>query len=188
MSQSDPQIPPQAKLVFKGVCFEIWQWEQEMFDGSKAIFERVKPQDSVHVIATVGEKILIQDQQQPTRTENFLSLPGGRCEWGEDPLACGKREFLEETGHASDNWELFLKISPMGRMAWMIYTFIAKDSRRVSEPHLDAGEKIENRLITFEEFLKMDEAPRFRSLAPTLVRARYDAAFRADLHRRIFGK
>lgn len=188
MPQPDLKIPPQAKLVFKGIAFEVWQWEQEMYDGSTAVFERVVAQDSVQVIASVGNKILLQDQEQPHREGKFLSIPGGRCEWGEDPLVCAKREFLEETGYVSDDWELFLSMSPMGRMAWTIYTFIARDCKKVSEPRLDAGEKIDNRLITFDEFLKLENEPRLRSLAPTLIKAQYDPQFRADFHRRIFGK
>jgi len=180
-------MPGDAKLVFKGELFEVWQWQQEMFDGSKAIFERIVGQDSVQVIAVVGSEIMIQDQEQPARVSKFLSLPGGRCEWGEDSLACAKREFLEETGYASDDWELLQNVSPMGKMAWTIYTYIARDCRKVAEPHLDAGEKIENRLISFDEFTKLEDEPRFRSLAPTLIRAQYDGSKRAELQRRIFG-
>lgn len=188
MPQPDPIIPPQAQRVFKGVAFEVWQWEQKMFDGTTATFERVKAQDSVQVIAAVESKILLQDQEQPHRDGKFLSLPGGRCEWGEDPLACAKREFLEETGHTSDHWDLFSSIHPMGRMAWAIYTFMARDCHKIAEPHLDAGERIENRLISFEELLKLDDEPRFRALASVFVRAQYDPSFHADLRRRIFGQ
>jgi ADP-ribose pyrophosphatase len=187
MPQPDHQIPSQAKRVFKGIAFEVWQWEQKMFDGTTAMFERVKAQDSVQVIAAVEGKILLQDQEQPHREGKFQSLPGGRCEWDEDPVVCAKREFLEETGYSSDNWTLFLKISPMGRMAWTIYTFIARDCRKIAEPHLDAGERIENRLIGFEELLKLDNEPRFRSLGPTLIRANYDLEFRSSFKHQIFG-
>ena len=34
-------LPENAKLVFKGVLFDTWQWEQELFDGSYSTFEVV---------------------------------------------------------------------------------------------------------------------------------------------------
>ena len=33
MSKTKP-IPSYAKMVFKGKLFEVWQWEQKMFDGT----------------------------------------------------------------------------------------------------------------------------------------------------------
>ena len=36
------KVPKQAKRVFKGVIFDVYQWEQEMFDGTKEIFEKLK--------------------------------------------------------------------------------------------------------------------------------------------------
>jgi len=53
-------IPSNAKLAFKGVIFEVWQWEQEMFDGTTEIFERIWRLPTVEIIATVGDKILIR--------------------------------------------------------------------------------------------------------------------------------
>ena len=43
-------IPKDARCVFKGVIFEVWQWEQKMFDGSMATFERIKRPDTVVII------------------------------------------------------------------------------------------------------------------------------------------
>ncbi len=68
-------IPLNATIVFKGKIFEVWQWEQALFDGTTATFERLKRPNTAQVIAVVGEKILVVDQQQPD-TKEFISLPG----------------------------------------------------------------------------------------------------------------
>ena len=96
------KLPPHAKLAFKGKIFEVWQWEQEMFDGTTAIFERVKRPNTAQVIPVVGDKILIQTQFQPHEPKPYTALAGGRCDEGEDPLKETQRELLEETGNASD--------------------------------------------------------------------------------------
>ena len=59
------KIPVGAKCVFRGVVFSVWQWKQKMFDGSFAIFEKLKRPDTVNVIAIVGPKILLLKQKQP---------------------------------------------------------------------------------------------------------------------------
>ena len=89
------KLPKNAERVFKGVIFDIYQWEQEMFDGSTETFERILRPDLVCLIATVGDKIMVLDQEQPARPP-FISLPGGRMDMeGETPLDTAKRELRE---------------------------------------------------------------------------------------------
>lgn len=188
MSKVKP-IPPDAKMVFKGKIFEVWQWEQKMYDGSMATFERLKRPDTVQAIVVVGDKILVQQQEQPDSAQPFVSLPGGRVDDGEEPLEAAKRELLEETGYTCDEWTLWKEDDPVGKMDWTIYTFVARHCRKQQEPHLDSGEKISNRLVTFEEFLLLADDPTFRDLEliVPLLRARLDAAEKEKLRKAIFG-
>jgi len=32
-------VPEEAKLVFKGIIYDVYQWEQKMFDGTFSTFE-----------------------------------------------------------------------------------------------------------------------------------------------------
>ena len=132
MSIVHRQIPPHAKRVFEGKLFDVWQWEQEMYDGSKKIFERLKRPNSVQAIAIVGDKIIVQTEEQPDRPEPFRSIPGGRCDGDEDPLLAAKRELLEETGYVSADWELWRERQPVGKIEWTIYTYIARNCTRTS--------------------------------------------------------
>jgi ADP-ribose diphosphatase len=182
-------IPPDAKMVFKGEIFEVWQWEQKMFDGTTAIFERLKRPDTAQIIALVGDKILIQTEDQPDAVTPFISIPGGRIDEGEDPLAGAKRELVEETGYASDDWTLWKEIDPVGKQDWTIYTYIARDCRSDREPHLDAGEKISSRLVSFEEFIALSDEPLFYSpeLVTSFLRMRIDAAKKEEFRKMLFG-
>ncbi len=74
-------------------------------------------------------------------------------------------------------------------MEWEIYTYIARDCKKLGEPHLDAGEKIQTRLIDFEEFLMLSEEPKFRGreLVEMMLRARLDPDEKARLHAAFFG-
>lgn len=159
-SKPRPGLPPNAHLVFKGVIFETWQWEQEMFDGSKATFERIWRCPTVEVIATVGDKILLEEQGQPDKKDN-LNFPSGRADQSEDLLLEAKRELLEETGYQSGDWSVFLKHIKDGKLLQEVRYFIARNCTKVQEPNLDAGEKIRTKLITFDELIALAQEPRF---------------------------
>lgn len=181
------KIPEKAKRVFAGVIFDVYQWEQEMFDGSRMTFEMLKRPNTVEVIPVVGDKILIQEQEQPGSAP-FLSLPGGRVDKNEDSLAAVKREFLEETGYVSENWELWDTVDPYGKMEWTIYSFIARDCRRQQEMHLDIGEKITLKFVSFDEFLALADNPNFYEpqLVPKLLQMRLDPAKLETFRKKLF--
>ncbi|MDD5251749.1 MAG: NUDIX hydrolase [Patescibacteria group bacterium] len=183
-----PGLPPSAKLVFQGVIFEVWQWEQEMFDGTKETFERIWRPPTVEVIATVGDRIILEEQDQPDRHGN-LNFVSGRADKNGDVMAEAKRELLEETGYESDDWELFLKHGLEAKILHDCYYFIARGCRRVREPQLDAGERIETRLISFEELIRLSDEPRFW-VAPQfvnfLLRLQADPQKREEFQKKLF--
>lgn len=182
------KLPPQAKCVFKGVIFDVYQWEQEMFDGSHETFEMLKRPDTVAVITVVGDKILVGEQEQPG-IARFVSLPGGRVEMGEEPLVAAKRELLEETGYASADWEPWFSFEPHQKIEWAVHCYIARAAKKVQEPHLDAGEKITTKLISFDEFIKLSEDDHFwgSKFQATLLHLRLDPAKLAAFKKKLFG-
>lgn len=147
------KIPSHAKRVFKGVIYDVYQWEQELFDGSKATFECLKRPNTVIVIPIAGNTVFYARQEQPNKPP-FLSLFGGTAEDKEAPIETAKRELFEETGFQSNNWKQFKKHSfPSGKISWDIYYFLAFDCQKTGEQELDAGEKIEIRQASMDEFL-----------------------------------
>lgn len=168
-------LPTNAQLVFKGKLYDTYQWEEEMFDGSKATFEMLKRPYNGCVIPVVGNEIMVLEQTQPGKSP-FLSLPGGRCEPGEEPIQAAKRELLEETGYSSDNWELWIKTIPEEKVDWQIYTYIARDCHLKQAAIPDNGERIKTKLLTFEEFLLLSDNPSFRNkdAVTELLRVRLD--------------
>lgn len=155
------KLPENSKLVFKGKRCEIYQWEQELFDGSKVIFENIRRRSSVTIIAVRDGGIVIQNQEQP-RKKAFISVPGGLVDDGEDILTAAKRELLEETGLESSDWQIWKILGSHGYMDWENHLFIARSCRVAGRQNLDAGEKIENVLVNFENFLLLAEDERFR--------------------------
>lgn len=153
--KSKQPIPENAKRVFKGVLFDTYQWEQEMFDGSKAIFEKVKRPDTVVIFPVLPDGRIVLTQQEQPGKEPFIGATGGRVDEGEDILVAAKRELLEESGYEADSFVLWDSQHPTSKIDGVVYTFIAKGLRKVSDLHLDAGEKIKLLTVTLDELIDL---------------------------------
>ncbi len=144
-------LPNNAELAFKGMIFDVYQWPQQMFDGSSHTFEMLKRPDTVSVIAVVEDKILVVDDEQP-HLGSRQSFPGGRVDETDASIeAAAQREIQEETGYSFKNWRLIKVWQPYRKMEWFIYVLLAWDVAAQQEPKLDAGEKITVKHLSFDE-------------------------------------
>lgn len=168
------KIPDNATLVFKGKTFNVYQWEQEMFDGRKKTWERLKRNHSVDIIAISPEnEIYILEEQQPGRPP-FFWLVWGTCEDGEDPMETAKRELLEETGLVSNDWALFWTYTASSRIDHDNHILIARGCVKKQDQSLDeGGELIDFKKLKWEDFLQTVANPKFRVKEFALEALRY---------------
>jgi ADP-ribose pyrophosphatase len=168
------KIPDNAKKVFEGIIFDVYHWEQEMFDGSFATFEALRRKDSVTVVAVADGKIVINKEEQPGRL-SFVACPGGQIDGSDTPQESAMRELLEETALASRDWQEWFTADPWGthKVEWNNYYFISRNCELVGKQSLDNGEKIEVTRVTFDEFLDLRHNKDFRNkdLIPILEKA-----------------
>lgn len=162
-------VPDDAECVFKGVIYDVYQWQQKMYDGSSATFEMLKRPDTLKVIAIHDGKIIITEQEQPG-LGHFYDLPGGRHDRDdEDELEGAKRELLEETGMSFRNWKLIYAKQPAPKIESFFYIFIATDLIATEDQNLDSGEKIEVHLMTFDQVKSMTGKPETRYLPEEIL-------------------
>lgn len=148
-------IPDQAQRVFQGQIFDVYQWPQTMFDGSSETFEMLKRPDTVVVIAVVGDRILVLDDEQP-HAGSRKSFPGGRVDKNDPSIeAAARREVLEETGYGFRHWRLIRVLQPHGKIEWFIYLLLAWDPEAKQAPRPDAGERLRLHELPFEELKEL---------------------------------
>lgn len=149
-------IPRGAKRVFRGVLWEVYHWKQKAFDGTQHTFEGIKGRGSAKILAIANGKIMITKEERVYRKGYYYTLPGGIIDWDERPIDAAKREFLEETGMASKRWtEIYAVDMGSWRAQWNMHFFIVEDYKKVAEPKLDPGERLEVLHMSPKQFLRI---------------------------------
>lgn len=179
-----------AKKVFDGIIFDVYQWQQQLYDGNTATFEMLKRADTVNIIAVTPEKRIVLTKQTQPAKDPFVGMLGGRVDQGELPWDAAKRELLEESGMVSDDWELLVSQQIATKIDWAIFTFIARDCRIEKDQELDGGEKIELMFVEWDQFVEEVTKRGFldQELSMEFLRAKLDPGLMAKYKKQILGE
>ena len=91
---------------------------------------------------------------------------GGDASASEDALEAAKRELLEESGYASDEWTHLLTIPSNATIADnYAYLYCATNCRKVSGQHLDETEFLNVELHSKEEIEELIRTGKFQQMA-----------------------
>ena len=123
--------------------------------------------DYVNVVAMDSDgRFLIFRQNKYGIDGTSFAPVGGYLEPGEDPLAAARRELLEETGYAADDWiDLGHYVVGGNRGIATGYLYLARVARRVAEPDADDLEEMELLLLSRDEVETALKAGEFKVLS-----------------------
>jgi len=135
-----------SREAYRGPAF--WVTTDEVLEPSGIRVRRdvVRHTGSVVVLAVDQESRVLLERQYRHAAGRFLyELPAGRIDEGENALAAGKRELLEETGYSARKWKRILRFwaSP-GFVAETMSLFLARDLRPgAAQPEEDEAIEIQ---------------------------------------------
>lgn len=181
-------IPPSAVRVFTGKIFSVWQWEQELFDGTTTTFERLTRNDYAYVIGVLPDKnILLIKDEQPDR-EPVLTPAGGKVEPGESPAEAATREFKEETGYTIGQLVPWHSYRPSNKIQMQVHAFIGRNISLDAAPTPEGGERITIKTYTFDEFLALGQNDLLRDwlLRIKLLEAQLNPLVRQELMKLLY--
>lgn len=148
--------PPNAKRTFHGHLMDFWQWEQPIYDGTTDIYETVTRPDTVAVIPFLDAKtVLLTRQEQPSKPEPFLDVPGGRVDPGEDLETAVRREMAEETNKTADRWMEWHRLAHRSLFRFEEGLYVATDIRETAAHPAEPDEKIELLPTTWDELVTL---------------------------------
>ncbi len=94
-----------SRYFYHGTIINMRRDEIILPDGKEAHREFVEHPGGVCIAAlTQDDEILLVRQFRYPYGEEVLEIPAGKRDKKEDPLECGKRELLEETGATAENY------------------------------------------------------------------------------------
>ena len=131
--------------LFQGNFLHALRDTVRLPDGAQATREYVVHPGAVVVVPLLegpdGQlHIVLERQYRYPVGQVMVELPAGKLDAGEDPLVCGRRELLEETGYQAREWaragQMHLAIAYSTEV---IHIYFAR-GLSLGERHLDDGE------------------------------------------------
>lgn len=94
-----------SEVLFQGRFLRAIRDTVALPDGGTATREYVIHPGAVVVIPLLDDgRIVLERQFRYPVGQAMVEFPAGKLDAGEDPLACGQRELLEETGYRAREW------------------------------------------------------------------------------------
>ena len=147
-----------SQELFKGRFLHAFRDTVRLPDGGEATREYVVHPGAVVVVPLLQGpdgrlRIVLERQYRYPVGRVMVELPAGKLDAGEDPLVCGQRELLEETGYQAREWaragQMHLAIAYSTEV---IHIYFAR-GLQAGERQLDAGEFLDVFSLTPETLL-----------------------------------
>ena len=145
-----------SETVYRGRLLHAKLDRVRLPDGSESSREYL-----LHPGATVivplfdnGDVLLERQHRYPLRRD-FIELPAGKIDPGEDTLVCAQRELTEETGYRADEWTYLTTQYPcIGYSDERLVYYVARGLTHVGDAP-DQDEFLEILRVPFAEAIAM---------------------------------
>jgi ADP-ribose pyrophosphatase len=134
-----------SRLAFEGVFLRLYVDQVRSADGHVGAREYVRHPGAVMIVPLLdAEHVLLERQFRYPLGRSIVEFPAGKLDAGEPPLACARRELLEETGYTARRWSYLGGLhNAVGYSDEKIEIFLAEDLERGGAATPDAGETLE---------------------------------------------
>jgi ADP-ribose pyrophosphatase len=147
-----------SRVVYRGPVFWVSTDHVQEPGGVTTRRDLIHHTGSVVVLAVEAgspPRVLLERQYRHAAGEYLWELPAGRIDPGENELAAGKRELIEETGYRARHWRRILRFyaSP-GFVAETMAVYLATGLQE-GEAEPEADEIIHKRMVPLPQAVKM---------------------------------
>ena len=157
MKQADlTETEVASETVFQGKLLRVKRDTVSLHDGKAATREYIEHNGAVMIIPVLDTGELVMERQyRYVMRRHCIEFPAGKIDPGEEPLATGRRELLEETGYVARDWTYPATIHPtVAYSTERILVYLARGlEHRGSNP--DEGEFLEVLKLLPEALLEL---------------------------------
>ena len=145
-----------SEKIFSGTLIDLYFDHVELPNGKSSTREWINHPGAVCIIPILpdGNLCLIRQYRYGPRDE-FIEIPAGKLDAGEDPLVCAKRELKEEIGYIAGKFTFLTNIYPaIGFSNEKMWMYLAEDLQ-LSNQSLDQDEFLELLPLSLEEAIDL---------------------------------
>lgn len=105
--------PLNSTKVYTGTLLHVHRDEVRLPDGKTSVREYIRHPGAVVVLPlTQSGELILERQHRYPLGRDFIEVPAGKIDPGEQTLACAQRELLEETGYKAQDWRYITTVYP----------------------------------------------------------------------------
>ncbi len=144
-----------SRSVYQGTLLHVKEDRVELPDGNRSTREYIVHPGAVVVIPLLGNGDVVMERQfrYPLRRDLY-ELPAGKLDSGENPLACARRELLEETGYIAKKWRFVATIHPCIGYSDEVMSLYLAQELTLGEHNRDGDEFLEIFHLPVQEALE----------------------------------
>ena len=144
-----------SEVVYEGSFISVRKDSARMPDGSTSTREYITHPGAVAILALRDNGNLVMERQfRYAPRQEFIEIPAGKIDHGEDILTTAQRELLEETGYVAREWMHLTTAWPcIGFADERMEYFLARGLTH-QERKLDDGEFLEVFELSLSEALE----------------------------------
>ena len=144
-----------GELVYDGSFLKVQSDRVTLPDGKVTKREYIRHPGAVVILPLLDDgTVLLERQFRYPLDRVFIEFPAGKIDAGEDPLACAKRELLEETGYTATDWQFVCTIHNAIAYADEHLDLYFARGLVPGESQLDDGEFLETFTATVPQLLE----------------------------------
>lgn len=138
-----------VRRVFKGRLLNVFIKYERLPNGHVARFEMIKHPGAALIVPFLDKnRIIMLRQLRPVIGKFIYELPAGTLGANEPPIACARREIIEETGYSAKNFRRLGMIYPVPGYSTERIVIYAASGLKEMERIPEKDEVIRTRLFT----------------------------------------
>ncbi len=144
------------KILLTADRFRVARCQRVLANGSMHEREVIRHPGSVVIVPRLpNDQICLIKNFRISVDQPLIELPAGTLEANETPLACARRELIEETGYSAGTIEQLTSFyAAPGILDEMMHLFVA-DALVEGQPSREVGEEIDNLLLPLPKAISM---------------------------------